>query len=319
MEEEKNLEEYLEFAISLVQECGQIILEASKERYSKINKIYEKGENPSDLVTETDKIVEELIKSKLNSKFPDHKFVGEETAAAAGKHHGLTDEPTWIVDPIDGTTNFIHGFPFVAVCIGLTINKEPVVGAVFNPFLNQLYTARKGNGAYLNLNTKLPLSSPNPPITLPSSLSQCLVVSEYGSNRSSTTLGKKFRSVHSLMSKSGDVTWGKKNAGLVRGIRSLGSAALDIIQVAKGEADIFWEIGCWEWDVAAALVILRESGGIMVNGNGPNEEPVNILGRKYLAVRGGSSCAGDETVEQSQLRLVREFWNIVEEIDCPRE
>ncbi|PKC69235.1 inositol monophosphatase [Rhizophagus irregularis] len=152
---EKNLEEYLEFAISLVQECGQIILEASKERYSKINKIYEKGENPSDLVTETDKIVEELIKSKLNSKFPDHKFVGEETAAA-GNHHGLTDEPTWIVDPIDGTTNFIHGFPFVAVCIGLTIDKEPVVCAAFNPFLNQLYTARKGNGAYLNLNTKLP-------------------------------------------------------------------------------------------------------------------------------------------------------------------
>ncbi|PKC11118.1 hypothetical protein RhiirA5_413486 [Rhizophagus irregularis] len=102
-----------------------------------------------------------------------------------------------------------------------------------------------------------------------------------------------------------------KNAGLVRGIRNLGSATLDIIQVAKGEADIFWEI--------AALVILRESGGIMVNGNGPNEEPFNILGRKYLAVRGGSSCAGDETVEQSQLRLVREFWNIVEEIDCPRE
>ncbi|PKY48608.1 inositol monophosphatase [Rhizophagus irregularis] len=255
--------QYLEFAISLVQECGQIISEA---RYSKINKIYEKGENPSDLVTETDKIVEELIKSKLNSKFPDHKFVGEETAAAAGNHHGLTDEPTWIVDPIDGTTNFIHGFPFVAVCIGLTIDKEPVVGAVFNPFLNQLYTARKGNGAYLNLNTKLPLSSPNPPITLPSN----------------------------LMPKPGDVTW-----------------------VAKGEADIFWEIGCWEW--YGCLVILRESGGLMVNGNGPNEEPANILERKYLAVRGGSPYAGDKTVEQSQLRLVREFWNIVEEIDCPRE
>lgn len=106
------------------------------------------------------------------------------------------------------------------------------------------------------MNTKLPLSSPNPPITLPSSLSQCLVISEYGSNRSSTTLGKKFRSIHSLMSKPGDVTWGKKNAGLVRGIRSLGSAALGIIQVAKGEADIFWEIGCWEWYVYMIYHIL---------------------------------------------------------------
>ncbi|RGB41768.1 hypothetical protein C1646_684771 [Rhizophagus diaphanus] len=268
-------EEHIEFAISLVQECGQIILEASKGR-----------ENPSDLVTETDKIVEELT-------------IIKETAAA-GNHH----EPTWIVDPIDGTTNFILSeiikatlsllFPFVAVYIGLTNNKEPVV-------------ARKGNGAYLNLNTKLPLSSPNPPITLPSSLSQCLVMPGYGNNRSFNDFREKFRSVHSLMSKP------------VRGIRNIGSAALSIIQVAKGEADIFWEIGCWEWDVTAALVILRESGGLIVNGNGPNEEPVNILGRKYLAVRGGSPCAGDKTVEQSQLRLVREFWNIVEEIDCPRE
>lgn len=71
--------------------------------------------------------------------------------------------------------------------------------------------------------------------------------------------------------------------------------------------------------MTAALVILRESGGLMVDGNGPNEGPVDILGRKYLAIRGGSPCAGDETVEQSQLRLVREFWNIVEEIDCPRK
>ncbi|GBB99777.1 hypothetical protein RclHR1_03630005 [Rhizophagus clarus] len=318
MEAEKNLEGYLEFAISLAKECGQIILEASKGRYSKINKFYSKGENPTDLVTETDRSVEELIKSRLNSKYPEHKFVGEETAAA-GNHYDLSDEPTWIIDPIDGTTNFIHGFPFVAVCIGLTINKEPVIGVVFNPFLDQLFSARKGNGAYLNLNTKLPLSSPNPPVIIPSSLAECLVISEFGNNRSSTTLGKKIRSVHSLLSKPGDVTWGKKNAGLVHGVRSLGSAALDIMQLAKGEADMFWEIGCWEWDVTAALVILRESGGIMVNGNGPNEGPVDILGRKYLAVRGGSSCAGDETVEQSQLRLVRELWNIVEEIDCPRK
>jgi len=238
---------------------------------------------------------------------------------AAGHKCELTDDPTWIIDPIDGTTNFVHGFPFVAVCIGLTINKEPVVGAIFNPFLDQLFTARKGNGAYLNLNTKLPLSSPNPPLTLPSSLSQCLILSEFGSNRSSLTVGKKIQSMHNMISKPGNVTWSKKNAGLVHGIRSLGSAASDILQVAKGEADIFWEIGCWEWDITAALVILRESGGLMVNGNGPNEGPVDILGRKYLAIRAGSPSAGDETSEQSQLRLIRELWDVVEEIDCPRD
>lgn len=105
------------------------------------------------------------------------------------------------------------------------------------------------------MNTKLPLSSPNPPIIIPSSLSQCLVLSEYGNNRSSTTLGKKLRSVHSLLSKPGDVTWGKKNAGLVHGVRSLGSAALNIMQLSKGEADMFWEIGCWEWYIYYVLLL----------------------------------------------------------------
>uniref|UniRef100_A0A1D1YU13 Inositol-1-monophosphatase n=1 Tax=Anthurium amnicola TaxID=1678845 RepID=A0A1D1YU13_9ARAE len=310
------MEEYLDFAIPLAKECGQIILEASKRRYSNINKVYAKGGNPSDLVTETDKVVEELIKSKINSKYPDHKFIGEEMTAA-GHQCELTDDPTWIIDPIDGTTNFVHGFPYVAVCIGLTINKEPVVGVIFNPFLDQLFTARKGNGAYLNLNTKLPLSHPSPPPTLPSSLSQCLILSEFGSDRSSKTMGKKIQSLRNMISKPGEVTWSKKNAGLVHGIRSLGSAASDIMQVAKGEADMFWEIGCWEWDVTAAFVILREAGGLMANGNGP-EGPVDIFGRKYLAIRAGSPCAGDETSEQGQLRLARELWNVVEEIDCPR-
>lgn len=310
-----DLKNYLDFATSLAQECGQIILEAKKTRYSRNEEIYDKFDNPANLVTETDRMVEELIKSRINSKFPDHEFIGEESSTD-GRKTELTNDPTWIIDPVDRNGMLIfRRFPFVAVCIGLTINKDPVVGVIFNPYLNQLFTASKGNGAYLNLNTKLPLSHPNPPLTLPPNLAQCLIITEHGSDRSQSVLGKKIRSIHSLLSKPGEVTWGKKNAGLARGTRSLGSASLDIMQVAMGDGDLFWEIGCWEWDVTAALVILRESGGIMVSGNGPNEDPVDIFGRSYLAVRGGSPCAGDETSKQSQLRLVRELWNVVEDIN----
>ncbi|CAJ0833269.1 14177_t:CDS:2, partial [Entrophospora sp. SA101] len=141
-------------------------------------------------------------------------------------------------------------FPFVAVSIGLTINKEPVVGVVFNPFLNELYTASKGDAATLN----------------------------------------------------------SKKGGLVRSIRSLECASLNICTVAKGHFD-----GC-----AASIVILQEAGGIMVNGQGPDEGPDNILGHKFLAIRGGLPCSSDENSRQSQIHLVREMWGLVEEIDCPR-
>ncbi|CAG8613259.1 16960_t:CDS:2, partial [Racocetra persica] len=281
---------YLEFATQLAQQCGQIILEASKTKYATGNKIFEKSGQQTDLVTETDIKVEEFIKSKLKEKFPDHMFIGEESKAA-GNHHELTDKPTWIVDPIDGTTNFIHGFPFVAVSIGLTINKEPVVGVVFNPFLNELFTARKGHGAFLNHTTRLPLSYPSPPPVLPSSLSQCLVSYDYaGANRSDSVLSKKINSLHNLLRSPGEVSWSSKKAGSVRGVRCLCSAAI-------------------------TLVILVESGGMMVNGHGFNEGPVDICGRKYLSIRGGSPCEGDENSKQSQLRLIREMLDVIEEID----
>ncbi|CAG8765634.1 12825_t:CDS:2, partial [Acaulospora morrowiae] len=107
-------------------------------------------------------------------------------------------------------------------------------------------------------------------------------------------------------------------AGFVRGIRSMGSAALNICCVAQGLIDLYYEVGCWEWDVTAALVILNEAGGYMTSSQGPDEGPVDLFGRKYLAIRSGSPCDGDESARQSQLRLVREMWGVIEEIDCPR-
>ena len=107
--------------------------------------------------TETDKENEKLISMKLKKLFPKYEFIGEEEAAELGTLPQLTDKPTWIVDPIDGTTNFIHGFTFSCVSIALVVKQEPVLGVVYNPYLDELFLAVKGKGSYLN-GTKLNVS-----------------------------------------------------------------------------------------------------------------------------------------------------------------
>lgn len=102
-----------------------------------------------DLVTETDQEVEKLLINGLSKQFPDHKFIGEESVAA-GSQCDLTDDPTWIIDPIDGTMNFVHTFPHCCISIGLFIDQNPQIGIVYNPTLEQLFTAIRGRGAYLN-------------------------------------------------------------------------------------------------------------------------------------------------------------------------
>lgn len=102
-----------------------------------------------DLVTETDKAVEELLINNLHEKFPSHKFIGEESVAA-GEKCQLTSDPTWIIDPIDGTMNFVHGFPHCCISIALFVNESPMIGIIYNPNVEQLFTARKGQGAFLN-------------------------------------------------------------------------------------------------------------------------------------------------------------------------
>lgn len=102
-----------------------------------------------DLVTETDQQIEKLLIDSLSKQFPDHKFIGEESVAE-GSQCSLTNCPTWIIDPIDGTMNFVHSFPHSCISIALFVNQKPSIGIIYNPVLNQLFTARKGKGAFLN-------------------------------------------------------------------------------------------------------------------------------------------------------------------------
>ncbi|OQR75972.1 inositol monophosphatase 1-like, partial [Tropilaelaps mercedesae] len=131
-------------ALELVKEAGLMVRNAIKEE-----KKVETKAGFADLVTETDKSVEKLLIGKLSAKYPYHEFIGEESTADCGKHH-FTNAPTWIIDPVDGTTNFVHTFPMVAISVALAINKEVIIGIVYNPIIDLLYTARKGKGAFVN-------------------------------------------------------------------------------------------------------------------------------------------------------------------------
>ncbi|KAI9123758.1 hypothetical protein K1719_005058 [Acacia pycnantha] len=236
-----SLPELLASAIDAARKAGDVIRKAFYET----KHVEYKGQ--VDLVTETDKQCEELIFKHLKQIYPTHKFIGEETTAAQGASE-LTDEPTWIVDPVDGTTNFVHGFPFVCVSIGLTIQKVPTVGVVYNPIMNELFTAISGKGAFLN-GEPIKVSSQ-------SELISSLIVSECGATRSKSTVDAYAKRVNSLLPK-------------VRSLRACGSLALNLCGVACGRLDICFQLGFGgSWDVAAGAVIVREAGGVMYDPSG---------------------------------------------------
>jgi myo-inositol-1(or 4)-monophosphatase len=161
--------------------------------------------------------------------------MGEETYKPGDK---LTTAPTFILDPIDGTTNFVHRHAYVAISLGLAIDLKPVVGIVYNPFTRLLYSAIAGQGAFLNQSERLPLVPPTPLETLNS----CLVAVEWGSDRTGNDFVVKSKTFAKLAATK------EEGGGMVHGLRSLGSAALNICEVACGGLDVYWEAGCWAWD-----------------------------------------------------------------------
>jgi myo-inositol-1(or 4)-monophosphatase len=241
-----------------------------------------------DLVTETDRAVESLISTSLRAQYPNFSFMGEETYQPGDT---LTSAPTFICDPIDGTTNFVHRYPYVSISLGFAVNLEPTIGIVYNPFTDTLYSAIKGKGAWLNQKLRLPLSEPTPL----ESLNTCLVAVEWGSDRSGNDFKVKSETFKRLAATK------ENGGGMVHGLRSFGSAALNLCGVASGGLDIYWEAGCWAWDVCAGWVILTESGGKMVDANPGNWSP-RIDERRYFAVRGG----------EGQKEVIEEFWSLVD-------
>jgi myo-inositol-1(or 4)-monophosphatase len=208
----------------------------------------------------------------------------------------LTNAPTFVIDPIDGTVNFLHTFPHACVSLGFAIGRVPVVGVVYNPFDNNLYSAIHGQGAFLNRHVKLPLKGAD--LQPLQGLQNSLIGIEWGSDRKGRNWETKVRTFEKLGQAKDE------GGAMVRSMRSLGSAALNLCAVAAGTLDLYWEGGCWPWDVCAGWVILTEAGGIMVDGN-PGSWQAIIDGRTYLAVRASPHQIG-------QKELVQEFWGNIQ-------
>ncbi|CAB3407036.1 unnamed protein product [Caenorhabditis bovis] len=252
---------FVDTAIKLVQTAGTLVRTAFDSKESKVDT---KSSN-TDLVTETDQAVEKLLIEGLQNAFPDHRFIGEESVAGGTKIE-WTDAPTWIIDPIDGTTNFVHRIPMIAICVGLAINKQLRAGIVYNPITYELYTAQVGGGAYKN---GFPIHASSNKLLSKAVLCQSLGIH----NR--TIFGDKWLDV---------ATANMKNQVLagVRGHRSFGSAAINMVMVAQGSCDGYVEYGIHAWDVAAPGVIVKEAGGALID---PTGSEFNVMSRKVL-------CAG---------------------------
>jgi myo-inositol-1(or 4)-monophosphatase len=194
-----------------------------------------------DVVTEMDIKAEDMIMKTIKARFPEHGILTEESfEQKSGSGY------RWIIDPLDGTTNYSHGFPIFCVSIALEREGEIILGVVFNPMLNELFTAEKGKGAYLN-NKRIRVSG----------------ISELTKSLLATGFPYDVRT-----SRDNNISHFANFAVRAQAIRRAGSAALDMCYVACGRFDGFWELKLKPWDTAAAMLIIKEAGGIVTDFKG---------------------------------------------------
>ncbi len=220
--------------------------------FGEIEKLQVSEKGPGDFVTASDKRVEKVIIGEMEKT--GYSILSEETGLIEGKYK----DKRWIIDPIDGTFNFLNGLPHFAISVAYEEKSEIVSGIIFDPIKNEMYFAEKGNGAYLN-NFRIRVSNKS------DFKSTCLV-----------TGGPKFSSKkrESILEEY------KKISMEVRGhIRKSGSAALDLAYVAAGRYDGYWQRELSYWDIAAGIIIVKESGGYIENLNGESfgEEKIDLV------------------------------------------
>ena len=200
---------------------------------------------PGDFVTASDKKVEKILIEELQKARPNYSILSEEIGKISN------DESfKWIIDPIDGTANFLHGIPHFAISIGLEHNEEIICGIIYDPIKDEMFVAEKGNGSYLN-NQRIRVSSR-------SKLKDCIIFTE-GPKKEAKDRESSLKEYYNFSSK------------VQIPIRKLGSAALDMAYVAAGRCDGFWQRHLKYWDIAAGIILVKESGGLVTDYYGENK------------------------------------------------
>lgn len=229
----------------MIKKLIDIVLESKElflEGYKTEKEVTYKG--TVDLVTQYDVAIEKILTQKLQEAFSDFTIVGEESTLEI--HH-----PTKAIyiDPIDGTTNYVHGIPFCAISVGIWVDGKPVAGVVYNPVLDELFSAELGGGAFLN---GKPIS-----VSKQSDFQQSLIATGFPYTK--VEKGEDYNRVLQTIANILPVT---------RDIRRLGSASLDLCYVAQGKFEVYYECNLKPWDVAAGLLIVLEAGGKITNKKG---------------------------------------------------
>lgn len=253
----------LNIAVKAARRAGTIINRASMEL--DLLKVETKSQN--DFVTEVDKAAEAAIIEVLKESFPDHGILAEESGEAAGG-----GEFQWIIDPLDGTTNFIHGFPQYAISIALARRGIIEQAVIFDPTRNELFTATRGSGAFLN-DRRIRVSKRI-------RLNEALVGTGFPF--------RQFDHVEAYLAMFRELT--QKTAG----IRRPGAASLDLAYVACGRLDAFWEMGLAPWDMAAGVLLISEAGGLVSDFTGESN---------FLA--GGNVVAGTPKIFGQLLPIIQ--------------
>ena len=242
---------FLVFAINTAKTAGKILL----NHFGKISSFKQKSTD-IDLVTVADTESESFIIKEIQSTYPTHQIITEESDMKIG-----TSDYKWVIDPLDGTTNFVHNLPIFAISIGLQYKQETIAAVVYNPVAKKCFWAEKNNGSFLNGNSIQSTST--------NTLSESLLVTG-------------FPYIH-------DQSWSdsfilfKSFYGKTQGVRRLGAAALDFCFVAMGRFEGFWEQGLQPWDICAGALILKEAGGKVTNWD---NQLMPFSGEKILATNG---------------------------------
>lgn len=251
MQNDLPLQLLLEAAVTAARRAGSLLLAYAASGFHVEHK------NPINLVTDADHAAEQAVIDYIRGEFPTHRFLAEER----GRIEETASPYCWIIDPLDGTTNFAHGYPVYAVSIGLEVDGECLAGVIFDPSRDELFTATRGGGAWLN-GRSIHVSGT-------ATLDHSLLVTGFAYDIRETTRN--------------NLDHFSRFALKAQGLRRTGSAALDLAYVAMGRFDGFWEVRLSPWDMAAGSVILREAGGRLTNFAG---EELSIYGRELVASNG---------------------------------